>query len=1283
MKQNYYFSKRGPRLRAWLMMLFMLTIGTGMTWAAEDEYVTLNGGTGYTYSFLVGRCGDRHVKVEGSGSVRLNISGNLNIKELYAPEADVEIVLSNNAKLRVELEANVNKYAMEVHGLKISGYGHVDIIGGSGDAALGLKGGQFLVENPTNTYTGVLIMSNKYHAISGTANSTIVFDNSDVTLRAAGSAVDDMHGVCPSMTVRGDRGSVHIRGSLGSSYMHYEDGELVLVRTKIPNLNIEGGNVVVTANKNDPAIVATNLNITGGTVLVNRTGNQAGLPKYDETGILAETAFITNCTLEINSEGDYGLYVTNNLTINNANVRAYVPYGEVGILSEGNAKLLGNDENSIVRTQGKKVGIAAWSFMEIANHTLFAFGNEYGVSAPKISITPQSGCSYEAFAEDPFHARYNLTNGSGGSITFNKPVSMIGSYSSSSTNSLFMGGSVQEYAVGTSSHEICLVSNAGTRYRGYVKLQQPHIYNVTGRNTNNDFDLLGSGVNRYSNPGKTETFDFSPLEPYLTYDNPVKTIKLYKKQYTSGGSGEKTLVQQWNNTTVSSVDWTFTEADVPFMYWCDVSLDAYEGTLSSYRYLVSKGSNSAQPVTPIVTLNNNTLRVSNGRSDQEYIVIADSQWSTFVSDMNSPGGPLGSWWENSAKPVLNAAVLLNGMGTQGQVNHVVTRFKETAGYKAGYRYASAAIFFGSSVELQSAVFAFTAIGDNYVRADFDDTYTTLLNGVIKLEVKPIPANATNYYGVRGDSWSGTYMTSGEQPFLFYADQACTTPLDNDTYYTSVYVKANREGYKWTLIANAYNGDPEGGVPATTAEMNIIDPNAPLRPYKLIVNRGESITTHSTALTGIPFEVIPSNASLDGDVKVALGSVTGSFANVARQADRIPTFTVDKANRTISLTPNTKPMLQAHTYRFIVSHVVNGTTYGTGALRVEVVDAPLNSLNITPAQATLMLGESLPLEITSDLPDAWRGDSYEMTCVSSDESVATVKWDWFNNRQTWFVTATDDPEKMGQSATITLTVNGIEATCEVKVDGEIYPITIQGTQVNSVNSDDVLGDGKVRYVAGTLYLNGAQVTTTTQDALRFTASDRLPVLNLDVEGENRLQSSRVGISLQGDAVVSGSGTLIGSGDSYGLLGSSANLTITGDAVVHTTGGSTGMRVGSLNVVGENAQVKTMGEGYSSLIVVSKELWGNITEPAGAYLNDDGYVTLDGNIVYNRYVVINGVAGEKPLEGDVNGDGVVSGADVTALYGLLLEGKAVAGTADVNGDGSVSGADVTALYNILLN
>ncbi len=52
------------------------------------------------------------------------------------------------------------------------------------------------------------------------------------------------------------------------------------------------------------------------------------------------------------------------------------------------------------------------------------------------------------------------------------------------------------------------------------------------------------------------------------------------------------------------------------------------------------------------------------------------------------------------------------------------------------------------------------------------------------------------------------------------------------------------------------------------------------------------------------------------------------------------------------------------------------------------------------------------------------------------------------------------------------------------------------------------------------------------------------------------------------------------------------------------------------------------------------------------------------------------------GDVNGDNVISGADVSALYNYLLDGTPFNGDADVNGDGVISGADVSALYNLLL-
>ncbi len=54
-------------------------------------------------------------------------------------------------------------------------------------------------------------------------------------------------------------------------------------------------------------------------------------------------------------------------------------------------------------------------------------------------------------------------------------------------------------------------------------------------------------------------------------------------------------------------------------------------------------------------------------------------------------------------------------------------------------------------------------------------------------------------------------------------------------------------------------------------------------------------------------------------------------------------------------------------------------------------------------------------------------------------------------------------------------------------------------------------------------------------------------------------------------------------------------------------------------------------------------------------------------------------------DVTGDGVVTAADVTAVYDKLLNNANTYSESayDVNGDGTVTAADITALYDVMLN
>ena len=55
----------------------------------------------------------------------------------------------------------------------------------------------------------------------------------------------------------------------------------------------------------------------------------------------------------------------------------------------------------------------------------------------------------------------------------------------------------------------------------------------------------------------------------------------------------------------------------------------------------------------------------------------------------------------------------------------------------------------------------------------------------------------------------------------------------------------------------------------------------------------------------------------------------------------------------------------------------------------------------------------------------------------------------------------------------------------------------------------------------------------------------------------------------------------------------------------------------------------------------------------------------------------------VPGDVNGDGVVTAADITLLYNIILNDNYTgAVNPDQNGDGVITAADVTAVYNILL-
>lgn len=88
-------------------------------------------------------------------------------------------------------------------------------------------------------------------------------------------------------------------------------------------------------------------------------------------------------------------------------------------------------------------------------------------------------------------------------------------------------------------------------------------------------------------------------------------------------------------------------------------------------------------------------------------------------------------------------------------------------------------------------------------------------------------------------------------------------------------------------------------------------------------------------------------------------------------------------------------------------------------------------------------------------------------------------------------------------------------------------------------------------------------------------------------------------------------------------------------------------------------------------------GSGTQTADMVYVPGGVYDLTGKLLYTV------PGGSEPLVGDVNSDGSVNAADVTALYNYILNGDMTYySTSDVNNDDAVNAGDVTAVYNIIL-
>ena len=224
----------------------------------------------------------------------------------------------------------------------------------------------------------------------------------------------------------------------------------------------------------------------------------------------------------------------------------------------------------------------------------------------------------------------------------------------------------------------------------------------------------------------------------------------------------------------------------------------------------------------------------------------------------------------------------------------------------------------------------------------------------------------------------------------------------------------------------------------------------------------------------------------------------------------------------------------------------------------------------------------------------------------------------------------------------------------------YNLWIAGTQVTTVNADDVYGDATVSYNAidNILTLHNANIFDEISDHGILT---KIADLNIVLEGDNVINSYEDGLALYADATITGTGTLQIYAP-YGIYTYPANdnypsLTLKDGCSVFIESMTTGVFIGEgLGMTGgvltvERATLEVeMEENGSDDAISCLDLqlkYAEITTPEGAYFNQ--YIVFDANGDVADHVVI------EPAEYDL----WVEGVQVHALNAF-----------DVLGDGTVS-------------
>ena len=264
------------------------------------------------------------------------------------------------------------------------------------------------------------------------------------------------------------------------------------------------------------------------------------------------------------------------------------------------------------------------------------------------------------------------------------------------------------------------------------------------------------------------------------------------------------------------------------------------------------------------------------------------------------------------------------------------------------------------------------------------------------------------------------------------------------------------------------------------------------------------------------------------------------------------------------------------------------------------------------------------------------------------------------------------------------VDGKVCTEEVVIDRTIeYPLYVSGEAVTSLNHEDVLGDGKVKFDIENKVLSITDFNFVTNDAASGIAvQSAMGQCTIEVNGDNVISTPYIGLICSSDVEFTGNGTLDVTGTSGGLIFGDAVVTIN-EGVKMSIKGDTG--ISSLTEDGSYMGILVLNsadlivEGSASGSVGNLEdieLNGcELKEPVNAVVYN-GDVLLDGEICKERVVfgkIDTGISenGNSDIMFGVS-EGILMINNVTEIVGVAvydMTGRLVY-SAEVSGDTAVN-------------